>query len=151
MRCDLIGPPVGVGCGEKVVDLEFSPFADTLLATASEDGTAKLTMLPANGLTADITQSVQTLEGHQKKLSLVRWHPTANNILSTLSYDNTVKVSHSPSLPSLPSPSLCLASRSALSALSSQLPLSAARCMVLIRVCALWVVRVWSGVGCGER
>jgi len=76
----------------KVVDLEFSPFADTLLATASEDGTAKLTMLPANGLTADITQSVQTLEGHQKKLSLVRWHPTANNILSTLSYDNTVKV-----------------------------------------------------------
>jgi len=51
-----------------------------------------LTMLPAGGLTQDITQPVQILEGHQKKLSLVRWHPTANNVLSTCAYDNAVKV-----------------------------------------------------------
>jgi len=37
-------------------------------------------------------KEVQSLEGHQKKLSLVRWHPTANNIITSCAYDNAVKV-----------------------------------------------------------
>jgi len=90
-RIEVSAPKINVH-KQKVVDLEWSPFAETLLATASEDGTARLTMLPAGGVTQDIVQPVQTLEGHQKKLSLVRWHPTANNVLGTCAYDNTVKV-----------------------------------------------------------
>lgn len=90
-RIEVSAPKINVH-KSKVVDLEFSPFADTLLATASEDGTVKLTLLPADGLKADISQAVQTLEGHQKKLSLIRWHPTANNVLSSCAYDNAVKL-----------------------------------------------------------
>lgn len=90
-RIEVSAPKINVH-KSKVVDLDFSPFVDTLLATASEDGTVKLTQLPVGGLTADISQAAQTLEGHQKKLSLLRWHPTATNVLSSCAYDNAVKV-----------------------------------------------------------
>jgi len=90
-RIEVSAPKINVH-KSHVVDLDFSPFADTLLATASEDGTVKLTMLPSGGLTADITKSVQTLEGHQKKLSLIRWHPTANSVLASCGYDNAIKI-----------------------------------------------------------
>jgi coronin-1B/1C/6 len=90
-RVDVNAPRINVHKA-KVLDLEFSPFAERLLATASEDGSCKLSMIPEGGLQKDITEPVQSLEGHQKKLSIVRWHPTANNVLGTLSHDNTIKI-----------------------------------------------------------
>lgn len=90
-RIEASAPKINVH-KSKVVDLEFSPFHDQVLATASEDGTVKLTMLPADGVKADIDKAVQTLEGHQKKLSLLRWHPTAKDVMGTCAYDNAVKV-----------------------------------------------------------
>jgi len=90
-RIEVSAPKLNVH-KSKVVDLDFSPFVETLLATASEDGTVKIVNLPAAGLTADITKADQTLEGHQKKLSLIRWHPTASNVISSVAYDNVVKV-----------------------------------------------------------
>jgi len=76
----------------KVLDFQFHPFIDTMLATASEDCLAKVTAFPAGGVTEAISQANVTLEGHQKKVHMVRFHPTSNNVLATASFDKTVKV-----------------------------------------------------------
>jgi hypothetical protein len=77
----------------KVLDIAFHPFIDEMVATASEDCTAQVTKFPEGGITSEnISQSDVKLEGHQKKVSLLRWHPTSMNILATASFDQTVKV-----------------------------------------------------------
>lgn len=84
-------PKISVHKG-KVLDFQFHPFIETMLATASEDCYVKVTAFPEGGLTSQITDANVTLEGHQKKAHLVRFHPTSNNILATGSFDTTVKV-----------------------------------------------------------
>lgn len=76
----------------KVLDFAFNPFNDNLIATGSEDCYVKVTQFPTDGLTADIKESVATLQGHQKKIHITKWHPTSNNILATASFDHTVKL-----------------------------------------------------------
>jgi hypothetical protein len=74
-----------------VVDMAWSPFLDNLLATASEDCTIRITVIPEEGV-EKVTEANAILEGHQKKLALVHFHPAANNILASSAFDNTVKV-----------------------------------------------------------
>lgn len=76
----------------KVLDLDFSPFLDNLVATCAEDCLAKVTLFPENGLTADISDAAATLEGHTKKVSLVHFHPVANNVLGSSGYDFSLKI-----------------------------------------------------------
>jgi coronin-1B/1C/6 len=73
-------------------DFDFHPFLVNLIATASEDCHAAVTQFPEEGLTETITKPTVVLEGHQKKVTLIKFNPTANNILATGSFDNTVKV-----------------------------------------------------------
>ena len=49
--------------------MAFSPFHDTILATASTDTTLKIWNIPAEGIQADINDSEATLKGHHKKAS----------------------------------------------------------------------------------
>lgn len=46
--------PLIRGHAGPVVDFDFSPFNDNLLATASEDGTVKLWVIPEDGITEDV-------------------------------------------------------------------------------------------------
>jgi coronin-1B/1C/6 len=75
-----------------VLDFEFHPFVATLLATGSDDLTVKVTAIPENGPTENITSAAASMEGHEKKVQFVRWNPTANNILASAASDNTVRV-----------------------------------------------------------
>lgn len=84
-------PVVNVHKG-KVLDFDWNPFIDSLLATVSEDCTAKVSVLPEEGLTENISEAAVTLVGHDKKVALAHFHPTANNVLGTSSYDYTIKV-----------------------------------------------------------
>ena len=52
----------------NVTDTAFSPFHDNLLATASEDGTAKLWLIPQEGITQHLKESDGELRGHTKKV-----------------------------------------------------------------------------------
>lgn len=77
----------------KVLACAFNPFNGGLLATASDDGYAKVTAFDTKtGLTANITDATVTLEGHMKKVNDINFHPTAANVLATLSSDNHVKL-----------------------------------------------------------
>lgn len=80
------------GHAGPVVDFEFSPFNDSLLATASEDGSIKMWVIPDEGVTKDITVSDAELRGHAKKLIFTKFHPVADYTLASASADNTVRL-----------------------------------------------------------
>ena len=80
------------GHAGPVVDFDFSPFNDNLLATASEDGTCKFWQIPEEGIAKDVNTAVGTLEGHNRKLIFAKFHPSADYTIATSGIDMTVRV-----------------------------------------------------------
>ena len=84
-----------------VLDCDFNPFDDSMFASASEDTTIKLWSIPEDFEPTDekglakkgenLTESLVDLVGHRKKVTLLRFHPTASNVLASTSSDYTVK------------------------------------------------------------
>lgn len=90
------------GHAGAILDFDWNPFDDSMLATASEDTTVKIWSIPENWEPidakgknkpgSDITESMVDLVGHAKKVNLLRFHPTAGNVLASTSSDYTVKL-----------------------------------------------------------
>lgn len=86
-----------------ILDIDFNPFDDSMFASASEDTTIKIWSIPEDweptdekGLArpssdSNLKESLVDLVGHRKKVTLLRYHPTANNVLASTSADHTVK------------------------------------------------------------
>lgn len=93
--------PILKGHSGTILDTEWSPFDDSMLATASEDCTIKFWSIPDDweptnekGLGnkgEDFSDSLMELDGHRKKVTLIRFHPTASNTMLSSSADYTVK------------------------------------------------------------
>lgn len=84
--------PLISGHKNAVLDIDFNPFNDSLIASVSEDCTGKIWGIPEGGLTSTMTEPLQTLNGHKRKVGTVKFSPTANNILATTSTDFSVKI-----------------------------------------------------------
>ena len=81
------------GHSSAVLDFDFNPFSDHILASCSDDSTIKIWDLPkSGGLTENITEPMVDIRGHGRKVTLLRWNPTAANTLASCSGDQTVKV-----------------------------------------------------------
>ena len=76
----------------NVNDCAFSPFNDELLATASEDGSIKLWLVPETGITEHLTQADADLIGHTKKVLGVAWHRSVENMIASHSGDLTLRI-----------------------------------------------------------
>lgn len=76
------------------LDIDFSPFNDNMLAVAGEDLNIKLAVFNDDEVKPKGThdEAAAVLEGHMKKIHFIHFHPTATNIISSASYDNTVRV-----------------------------------------------------------
>ena len=86
-----IDQPVVSGHKGPVYDLAWCPHNDNVIASASDDCTVKVWHIESDdGLTANLEEPIITLAGHQKRVTLVVWHPTAQNVLATFSkcHDN---------------------------------------------------------------
>jgi len=93
--------PIIKGHSGTVLDTEWSPFDDSMLATASEDCSIKFWSIPDDWEPTDekgmgkkgedFSDSLMQLDGHRKKVTLIRFHPTASNTLLSTSADYTVK------------------------------------------------------------
>lgn len=75
-----------------ILDTDFNPFNDYLIATASEDAYVKIWQIPEGGLTAHLTDAAQILQGHRRKVGTCDFNPVANNILATSSTDFQLKI-----------------------------------------------------------
>ena len=80
------------GHKSAILDFDFSPFNDTILATASDDCTSKIWSIPDGGLKENMTEPLCVLDGHLRKVNFALFHPTAENVIATASADHTVKI-----------------------------------------------------------
>lgn len=89
-----IDPKLPLVAGHKgpVLDIDFNPFNDNLIASVSEDCTVKIWGIPEGGLKETLTEPLQTLNGHRRKVGTVGHNLVASNILATSSGDFSVKV-----------------------------------------------------------
>lgn len=93
--------PILKGHSGTILDTDWSPFDDSMLATASEDATIKLWSIPDDWEPTDekgmgrkgddLSESLMDLDGHRKRVTLIRFHPTASNTMLSTSADYTVK------------------------------------------------------------
>ncbi|VEL25903.1 unnamed protein product [Protopolystoma xenopodis] len=81
--------PLVSGHTAAVLDIQWCPHNDNLIASASEDCTAKVWDIPENGLTENLSEPVANLVGHQRRVGLVVWHPTAEHVLLTSGRPNS--------------------------------------------------------------
>lgn len=87
-----IAPDAPLVAGHKgpVLDIAFCPHNDNVIASGSEDCYVKVWQIPDGGITRTMTESVVDLVGHQRRVGLVLWHPSAQNILLSAGSDNKV-------------------------------------------------------------
>jgi hypothetical protein len=84
--------PLVAGHSGEVLDIDFNPFHDSIIASVSDDCYGKIWHIPEGGLKETMTTPVQNLAGHKRKVGTVTWNPVANNVLATTSNDFQVKV-----------------------------------------------------------
>ncbi|XP_038821335.1 coronin-6-like [Salvelinus namaycush] len=82
--------PLVTGHTGPVLDIDWCPHNDNILASCSEDTTAMVWQIPDQMGTRPISEPIVVLEGHSKRVGIVTWHPTARNILLTAGSDNLI-------------------------------------------------------------
>jgi len=83
--------PLCTGHRGSVLDVDWNPFNDNVLATASNDSSVKIWVIPESG-PSSTDECAQDLRGHNRKVGTVRWNPVADNILASSAADFNVNV-----------------------------------------------------------
>uniref|UniRef100_A0A1B6F9M1 Coronin n=1 Tax=Cuerna arida TaxID=1464854 RepID=A0A1B6F9M1_9HEMI len=78
--------------GTNIMDFTWDPFNNRRLAVACDDGTIRLWLIPEGGLTEPTNSPETVLEGHSEKIYFIKFHPLAQDVLASGSYDMTVRV-----------------------------------------------------------
>ncbi|XP_042343595.1 coronin-1C-A isoform X1 [Plectropomus leopardus] len=91
-KCGRIDKSYPTVCGHTgpVLDIEWCPHNDQVIASGSEDCTVMVWLIPENGLVTNLSEPVGVLEGHSKRVGIVAWHPTARNVLLSAGCDNQI-------------------------------------------------------------
>jgi len=84
--------PLINGHAGAILDFEFSPFDECMVATASEDLTVKIWQVPPDGLKENMKVAQVAFEGHGKKVQFCTFNPTACFIIASAAFDNTIRV-----------------------------------------------------------
>ncbi|XP_039632319.1 coronin-7 [Polypterus senegalus] len=78
--------------GVAVADFSWDPFNAHRLAVAGEDAKIRVWIVPKGGLTETISEASCVLQGHTEKIYSIKFHPLADGILASSSYDLTVRI-----------------------------------------------------------
>lgn len=87
-----IDPNAALVAGHKgaVLDIQWCPFDDNIIASASDDAIVRVWAIPDGGLERTLTEPAAELVGHQRRVGMVLWHPSAQNILLSSGSDNRI-------------------------------------------------------------
>ena len=73
--------------------MQFSPFHDNLLATASTDGTLKVWVIPDGGEVKENNNEPDSdLKGHSKKVMLCQFNPCSEFTLASAGMEGHVRI-----------------------------------------------------------
>lgn len=74
---------------EYVLDIQWSPFNDNMLASCSEDGMIKVWEVPDGGIVTnwDMDRALVSLDYHERRCVQISWHPIASNVLFSVSQE----------------------------------------------------------------
>ncbi|XP_044747703.1 coronin-7 isoform X1 [Coccinella septempunctata] len=78
--------------GSNIMDFSWDPFDNHRLAVACDDGTIKLWIIPTDGLEESTNKPEKEFNAHGDKIYFIKFHPTAQDVLATGSYDMTIKI-----------------------------------------------------------
>uniref|UniRef100_A0A8C5V3C1 Coronin n=1 Tax=Microcebus murinus TaxID=30608 RepID=A0A8C5V3C1_MICMU len=84
--------PLVTGHTAPVLDIDWCPHNDNVIASASDDTTIMVWQIPDYTPVRNITEPIITLEGHSKRVGILSWHPTARNVLLSAGGDNVIIV-----------------------------------------------------------
>ncbi|XP_070591540.1 coronin-6-like [Erythrolamprus reginae] len=82
--------PLVTGHTAPVLDIDWCPHNDNVIASASDDTTIMVWQIPDFLPLRNLTDPVVTLEGHSKRVGILTWHPTARNVLLSAGGDNAI-------------------------------------------------------------
>ncbi|XP_061031645.1 coronin-6 isoform X3 [Eubalaena glacialis] len=82
--------PLVTGHTAPVLDIDWCPHNDNVIASASDDTTIMVWQIPDYTPMRNITEPILTLEGHSKRVGILSWHPTARNVLLSAGGDNVI-------------------------------------------------------------
>ncbi|VDK34859.1 unnamed protein product [Taenia asiatica] len=81
--------PMVAGHTSAVLDIQWCPHNNDVIASASDDCTVKIWEIPEGGIGNEpLTEPIVTLIGHQRRVYLVVWHPTAQGVIASSGADN---------------------------------------------------------------
>lgn len=75
-----------------VLDIDYNPFNDNLIASVSEDCNIRIWNVPEGCPAGNHNEPVQLIQGHKRKIGTCNFHPCASNVLATSSADTTLKI-----------------------------------------------------------
>jgi len=77
---------------EYILDLQWSPYNDQMLASCSEDGSIKIWEIPENGILTnwEDDKALLCLDYHERRCVQIQWHPIASNVLLSVSQEPKV-------------------------------------------------------------
>lgn len=78
--------------GANVMDFAWDPFNCSRLAVACDDGTIKLWLIKAGGLTEPTNVPDAQWTAHSEKIYFIKFHPVAKDVLASSSYDMTIRI-----------------------------------------------------------
>lgn len=82
--------PLVAGHKGAVLDIQWCPFDDNIIASASDDAIVRVWCIPDGGLNQALTEPAAELVGHERRVGMVLWHPSAQNILLSSGSDNRI-------------------------------------------------------------
>ncbi|KAJ8729045.1 hypothetical protein PYW07_006741 [Mythimna separata] len=73
-------------------DWAWDPFRADRLLVACDDGEVREWIIPDGGLQESTNEPTRTFSAHPDKIYIIRFHPTASDVLTTAAHDLTVKI-----------------------------------------------------------
>ena len=82
------------GHTSSALDIQFHPFNDNILTTCAADCSIKMWNLDDESIENGVVSQdpVQALNEHEKKVTKLLFHPTANNVLASTSIDKSIRL-----------------------------------------------------------